>query len=101
MTAPVLTIDFASDVDGVRHIVLPREAPDCSSWIVLVWAAHEDPKHDPPRREARFEQQVVWGERANFLGIGERREGWVAVVDRDEIAEVEIAGVRHVIEVSS
>ncbi|MEV1286121.1 hypothetical protein [Micromonospora sp. NPDC049679] len=67
---------FASDVDGVRHLIVGDSDSDCTGWRIEV--RDRDREYQFP-----FERSVVFGEgaEANLIGHGPARETWTVVMD--------------------
>jgi hypothetical protein len=70
---------FASDDDAVRHLIIDDPAVDCTGWRVIEKLSWRE------RYECEFHRRRVWGDgpHTNFLGIGDAREAWAAIVDWD------------------
>ncbi|MFF4875470.1 hypothetical protein [Micromonospora sp. NPDC000668] len=67
---------FASDVDGVRHLIVDDSDSDCTGWRIKV--RERDGGYQFP-----FERSIVFGEDAgaNLIGHGPARETWTVVMD--------------------
>jgi hypothetical protein len=68
----------ASDVDGVRHVIVVDDPPEGTQWVATVRT------RSGVLRE-RLERTELWGRtHPNFLGLGERFSAWIAVADWNE-----------------
>ncbi|MGC5022955.1 hypothetical protein [Micromonospora sp. DT47] len=69
---------FASDVDGVRHLIVDDSdnPDDCTGWRIEV--RERGSTHQVP-----FQRSVVFGDgpQVNLLGYGPVREAWLAPFD--------------------
>ncbi|MGY1782237.1 endonuclease/exonuclease/phosphatase family protein [Geodermatophilus sp. SYSU D01036] len=62
---------FASDVDGVRHVIVLADQADMDGWSIETSAG-----------VCAFELDTVWGsDSPNFLGFGASTKAWIAVCD--------------------
>ncbi|GAA4578424.1 hypothetical protein GCM10023176_54270 [Micromonospora coerulea] len=67
---------FASDVDGVRHLIVDdSDDSDCTGW-------HIEVREPGGERQVPFERSVVFGDGpdVNLLGYGPAREAWLAAI---------------------
>lgn len=80
-----LTLQYCSDVDGVRFAAVAAAIVDLAGWSLEV--KDEDDRRGPTRLNA-FVLETLWGEpsQLNFLGLGPETPAWVAVCDHNEWA---------------
>ncbi|MFG2053138.1 hypothetical protein ACGFI9_03820 [Micromonospora sp. NPDC048930] len=74
-SSPLPTYHFASDVTGVRHLIVDDSDADCTDWQIEV--RQREQAHRRP-----FERTVVFGDGAqvNLRGHGPARQAWTAAV---------------------
>ncbi|MEU5725574.1 hypothetical protein [Micromonospora sp. NPDC047738] len=72
---PLPTYHFASDADGVRHLIIDDSDADCTGWQVEV-RQREQVDHRP------FQRSVVFGtgSQVNLRGHGPARRAWTAAI---------------------
>lgn len=69
---------FASDVDGVRFLIVDDVDVDCTGWFI-------EAEYGGYRHKCAFKLDRVYSKGAgtNLIGYGEGRQAWLAVADRD------------------
>ncbi|PZG01636.1 hypothetical protein [Micromonospora deserti] len=73
-TQPLPAYHFASDIHGVRHLIVDDDS-DCTGWRIEV-SEPGGARHIPFRRSVVFGD----GPQVNLLGYGPAREAWMAAI---------------------
>jgi hypothetical protein len=72
---PLPTYHFASDIEGMRHLIIDDDDTDCTGWHLEVRQRNQ--LHHRP-----FQRTVVFGtgSEVNLRGHGSARQAWTAAI---------------------
>ena len=75
LSRPLPTYHFASDIAGVRHLIIDDSDTDCTGW-------HVEVRQREQRDQRPFQRTVVFGNgpEVNLRGHGNARQAWSVAI---------------------